>query len=226
MQASYSWWELLAPTNIPSWFLLGAAIWAGWIAIRTLGKISVQTDCIEKQTHLMLVKERAHITIAAIPPSEPDDPTVRIREMSPPPIQIVNQGLAYAYDVSCHAAYFADPERNLARQPTLYPYPIPAVLKSTQEFRIDFPIPLILPGLGDGGIDPIDNERLFAHIYVAVSYRDVFGDMPNALLHLLWKIDIETIETGNPDDPYVQVDHSEWEPIDSTPELLQPAPQN
>jgi len=44
----YQWRDLYAPANVPNWFLFGAALWAGIMALRTL-------KAIEKQTNLQTV---------------------------------------------------------------------------------------------------------------------------------------------------------------------------
>jgi hypothetical protein len=47
--SGYPWGELLAPANVPNWFLVGAACLAGWLAYKTLRAIKEQADIMKTQ---------------------------------------------------------------------------------------------------------------------------------------------------------------------------------
>lgn len=48
--SEYPWRELYAPANVPSLLLFAVAIWAGYLALQTLGAIKFQADVMEGQT--------------------------------------------------------------------------------------------------------------------------------------------------------------------------------
>jgi hypothetical protein len=62
----YPWREIYAPANIPSWFLVGVGIFAGWLALRTLGAIRRQVDTFTS-------KERGRLTVE-VESFDPGDP--------------------------------------------------------------------------------------------------------------------------------------------------------
>lgn len=61
--AQYPWRELYAPANIPSWFLVGAGLFAGWLALKTLRAVRCQADLMKEQSDLVVEKERAKLRI-------------------------------------------------------------------------------------------------------------------------------------------------------------------
>lgn len=57
--SQYPWRELLAPTNIPSWFLVGVGFWAGLMALRSLRRIGRQADLMNRQNVVALAAAKA-----------------------------------------------------------------------------------------------------------------------------------------------------------------------
>lgn len=51
--SGYPWGELLAPANIPNWFLVGVGFWAGLMALRTLREMGREIGHIESQTQIL-----------------------------------------------------------------------------------------------------------------------------------------------------------------------------
>lgn len=47
--SSYPWGELLAPANVPSWFLVRVGFWAGFQALKSLKDIKRQADLMKLQ---------------------------------------------------------------------------------------------------------------------------------------------------------------------------------
>lgn len=200
------WWLVIVAG------LTGSFIgWQGW---ETRKAASAARD----QAQLMHESGRARLTIARIPPPEPQNPIELYREPTLPQIEIVNQGAAYAYDVSGGSVYFLT-NLWLEIEPTLHPLPIPTVLKSGDSFQVRWPSPIILPfdENGTGKEDPIRNGFLSLHVYVKVSYRDIYGPMNDAALHLCWKVDIEETETGVEEQPLDTADYSDWEIVPALP---------
>lgn len=204
------------PEGIGAWFVL--------LTLFAIADQSYQTkraadaaNIAAKFAKEMQKKERANFSIdRVIPPEEREYqwPGTN-REPGSPKITITNQGPTYAFEVSCQCAYFASRERVLSRVPRLYSESIPTTFKSGEQHTIEWemPIPLTTDAPGDSDA-PIRDEQAFLHVYVTVSYRDVFGKLPDAVLHLLWKIDIETIETGVGEYPEQENDYSKWIRVD------------
>jgi hypothetical protein len=58
---AYQWGELIAPANVPNWFLVGVAFWAGLMAVKTLKAIRIQADLMKIQADLMAVQSQQMI---------------------------------------------------------------------------------------------------------------------------------------------------------------------
>jgi hypothetical protein len=65
--SAYPWRELLAPSNIPNWFLIVVGAFAGLMALRTLKAINRQADLMKEQSDLAVGKERAKLRIELKP---------------------------------------------------------------------------------------------------------------------------------------------------------------
>jgi hypothetical protein len=170
------------------------------------------------QTGHMIAKERARLVIDRIPPSDETE-----ENPQPGTVVISNQGPTYAFDVFCRINFLASREQNLTQVPDLIPQEVPTVLKSLQEHRLpqwDM-FSLLSDDRPDDGDDPVRNEKAFLHIYVVVSYCDIFGKMPDSILHMRWNVVIEEIETGDDEYPFDQRNYSKWIRV-PTPEASKP----
>jgi hypothetical protein len=61
--AKYPWKELLAPANIPNWFLVVVGGITGWFVYKTLKAINRQADLMKEQSDLAKSKERARLRV-------------------------------------------------------------------------------------------------------------------------------------------------------------------
>lgn len=221
-KSSPPWWHKLLtwPEGITAWLLLltlGAIAWQAWATQEAARATKASVIEMHKQTVLMHVKERARLTIARVIPSDLPNPTEVIREPSLPLIEIVNQGPAYAFDVSCAFVYvLTNIEPKF--EPPLHPAAISSVLKSGEVFQLKWPGPIMLPFVeNETGLDPIADGYFSLYVYVKASFRDVYGPMPDVVLHLHWKVDIEKTETGVEEQPYDTANYSDWEIVDPLP---------
>lgn len=59
--SGYQWKELVAPANIPNWFLVLVGAWAGWMALGTLNEIRAQTEVNRVSAEAALLNAQAVI---------------------------------------------------------------------------------------------------------------------------------------------------------------------
>jgi hypothetical protein len=64
--AKYPWGELLAPVNIPNWFLVAVGGVTGWFVYKTLRAIKKQADLMDKQIALQSVAMRQWVNIEPV----------------------------------------------------------------------------------------------------------------------------------------------------------------
>lgn len=198
----FSW-----PEGITTWAIIFTGFVIAWQSWETRRAAEATKDATDL-ARTMQKKERAQLSIERISTvgESPEEPRPGI-------VVITNQGPIYAFDVSCQMNCFVSREWDLAAIPKLFPQGIPVILKSMQAHPIEWEIFSLLPDdRPDDGDDPVRDKKVFLHIYVIVSYRDIFGDMPDSVLHMRWNVDIEEdIDTGDKEYPYAAgSNNSEW----------------
>jgi hypothetical protein len=197
--AKYPWKELLAPANIPNWFLVVVGAVTGWLVYKTLRAIKKQADIME--TGAKDAREsgaeatRIALATAKAAQKSADAANAQIQMMKDKErarisvsvsneefeadmfdsitIKITNDGTTSAFDVRAKGDVYGQPSENMPSMGNFITLDIPDVVRAASgpiATDVTFTTYVDLRGFEDSPIP------YYFHLGGFIEYKDVFGE--------------------------------------------------
>jgi hypothetical protein len=203
MPSGYQWRELLAPSNIPGWLLVGVGFWAGLMALHTLRTIKRQANLMEAtvqqiERQVIAQMDATNPIIIAIPENKVRYPRMFSFYWNP-----VNIGQTAGFIIETNTQFEAFASLDDIPKIPVYRKPFEWSQKP------------ILPGKeGDGdGIGLItktemavgkiskrvENREIRLFAYGRIKYRDIYQRNHETRFGFVWFPEVTRFEVGGPE---------------------------